>query len=62
MMIKFNPLEHPVCFSKPKRFHASSAWHQHIPFAMALISMSKPEILLSWALIMAIHTVPFVRP
>jgi len=39
---RFNPLAHPVCLMLPKKV-ASSAWHEHIPFGFALISMLRPR-------------------
>jgi glycosyltransferase involved in cell wall biosynthesis len=38
-------MELPFYCSAPKRLTASSAWHQHIPFAMHLIEVLKPEII-----------------
>ena len=37
----FNPLEHPVCFELPHRL-THSQWHDHIPFAFAIVSLLKP--------------------
>ena len=37
-------MEFPLYCSAPRRLTASSAWHQHIPFAMYLIEVLKPEI------------------
>ncbi len=42
----FNPFDHPICFSTPRRMTlGTTAWHQHIPFAMALVDLAKPRIL-----------------
>ncbi len=38
-------MELPLFCSAPKRLTASSAWHQHIPFAMHLVEVLKPEII-----------------
>src|SRR5688572_4843456 len=40
----FNPLDHPVCFSAPCRL-APSAWTQHVPFAMTLVDLLRPRVL-----------------
>jgi glycosyltransferase involved in cell wall biosynthesis len=37
-------MEFPLYCSAPRRLTASSAWHQHIPFAMYLIEALKPGI------------------
>lgn len=41
----FNPLEHPVIFTAPRRLTPASAWHQHIPFAMYLVEMLRPQLI-----------------
>ena len=38
-----NPLDHPICFSPPERVTPLSAWHEHIPFAMFLVDLLRPE-------------------
>jgi GT2 family glycosyltransferase len=43
LMSPLNPLSHPVCVSQPLRM-APSAWTQHIPFAMFLIDVLRPNI------------------
>jgi O-antigen biosynthesis protein len=41
-----NPLDHPICLASPKRLTATvTAWEQHIPFAMFLISALKPSMI-----------------
>lgn len=37
----FNPLEHPICLDFP-HWLAPSAWTEHIPFGMYLVSVVKP--------------------
>jgi glycosyltransferase involved in cell wall biosynthesis len=37
-----NPLYHPICFAKPK-WLTSSAWREHIPFALFLIDILQPR-------------------
>jgi O-antigen biosynthesis protein len=41
--VKFNPLKHPVCLDYPV-WHEQSAWTEHIPFAMYLISALRPRV------------------
>ena len=43
-MKKFNPLDHPICFSYPLRVVPSS-WIEHVPFAMFLVDAVKPKLL-----------------
>src|SRR6266403_4810506 len=38
-----NPLDHPICLTSPKRVTRLSAWHEHIPFAMFLVDLLRPE-------------------
>ncbi|MHB8138584.1 MAG: class I SAM-dependent methyltransferase [Smithellaceae bacterium] len=44
-MHKFNPLDHPICLSVPLREVPFLSWHQHIPFAMLLVDILRPKIL-----------------
>jgi len=44
-MLKLNPLNHPVCLETPYRLTSASAWHEHIPFAMWLIDVLRPKII-----------------
>jgi GT2 family glycosyltransferase len=44
-MYNFNILEHPICFSSPRRTVPFSCWRQHIPFAMLLVDILKPRTL-----------------
>ncbi len=39
-----NPLDHPICFSTPER-SCISAWREHVPFAMFLVDVLKPRVL-----------------
>lgn len=43
-MTKFNPLEHPICFSRPLRL-AATAQLAHVPFAMFLVDLLRPKVL-----------------
>lgn len=43
--VRFNPLDFPICTKTPLRFNVLSAWMGHVPFAMALMEMVKPRIL-----------------
>jgi len=40
-----NPLEHPICFANPRRLTPHSAWHEHIPFAMFLVDVLRPRVI-----------------
>ena len=40
----FNPLEWPVCLELPGKMSAI-AWQEHIPFAMTLMHLTKPQVL-----------------
>jgi hypothetical protein len=40
----FNPLDYPISLSYPNRL-VSSAWIEHVPFAMTVIEMTKPKLL-----------------
>lgn len=42
---RFRPLEHHLSFSMPDRLTDVANWHQHIPFAMALVSVLRPRVL-----------------
>ncbi len=44
-MHDFNILEHPICFSLPRRTVPLPAWRQHVPFAMLLVDILKPRTL-----------------
>lgn len=41
----FNPLDHPICFVKPLRLVPPGPWVEHIPFAMLLVELIKPKLL-----------------
>jgi tetratricopeptide (TPR) repeat protein len=41
----FNPLEHQICLSAPKRLTYLSTWIGHIPFAMTIVDILKPKLL-----------------
>jgi glycosyltransferase involved in cell wall biosynthesis len=44
-MFKLNPLEHPICLEMPHRLSTITSWHGHIPFAMFLVDVVKPGII-----------------
>ena len=44
MHVSLNPLNHPVLFSSPRRLMPFSAWHEHIPFAMFLVDVLRPNL------------------
>jgi hypothetical protein len=41
----FNPLDHPICLSAPRRLTAVKSWHGHLPFGMALVDLLRPNVL-----------------
>ena len=40
-----NPLDHPICLASPKRLTSVRSWHEHIPFAMFLVDLLRPSVL-----------------
>lgn len=40
-----SPLAHPVCLSLPRRLSWVASWHEHIPFAMFLVDLVRPRVL-----------------
>lgn len=40
-----NPLDHPICLAAPRRLTATESWHEHIPFAMFLVDLLRPSVL-----------------
>ena len=44
MTAVFDPLKHPIMFLAPRRITANSAWLEHIPFAMLLVDVLRPEV------------------
>jgi uncharacterized coiled-coil protein SlyX len=43
-MFVLNPLDYPVCLSRPLRLDNISAWVEHIPFGMFLIDILQPKV------------------
>jgi len=41
----FNPLEYPTCLKRPKRLTLRSEWLGHIPFAMCLVELLRPQVI-----------------
>lgn len=39
----FNPLDYPLALATPLRLTQTADWHQHIPFAFALVDMLRPR-------------------
>jgi hypothetical protein len=44
-MAKFNLLDHPITLTHPRRLHPLSAWAGHVPFAMFIVDVLRPEVL-----------------
>jgi cephalosporin hydroxylase len=40
----FNPFESRLLFTRPNRLHIKSAWNEHIPFAMMLVELQRPRV------------------
>lgn len=40
-----NPLAHPICLASPERLTPVRSWHEHIPFAMFLVDLLRPRVL-----------------
>ena len=38
-------LAHPICLAVPRRLTALRSWHEHIPFAMLLVDLLRPRVL-----------------
>ena len=43
--MKINPFDHPICLDEPQRLVIPDAWVQHIPFAMYLVDILKPRVI-----------------
>jgi glycosyltransferase involved in cell wall biosynthesis len=39
-----NPLDHPICLAHPNRLTSVVSWQEHIPFAMYLTDILRPEV------------------
>lgn len=42
---EFNPFESKVLFNRPNRLHTDSAWVEHVPFAMLLVELQRPRVI-----------------
>ena len=40
----FNPLDFPLALAQPRRLTDVTSWHEHIPFAFALMDMFRPSV------------------
>jgi len=45
VLAALNPLDHPVCLSPPRRLSVVTSWHEHLPFAMFLVDLARPSVL-----------------
>ena len=41
----FNPLDHPICFTRPLWLYHLPGWVEHVPFGMLMIDLARPKIL-----------------
>lgn len=42
VLAALNPLSHPVCLSTPRYLSWVPSWHEHLPFAMLLVDLTRP--------------------
>jgi glycosyltransferase involved in cell wall biosynthesis len=42
--IPFDSLDYPACFDMPHRLTNVRSWHEHIPFAFAIMQMLRPKV------------------
>jgi len=40
----FNPLDYPACLQHPRHLTDVWSWHEHVPFAFALVQMLQPKV------------------
>ena len=45
MAFRLDLINHPICFATPRRLTPYSTWHEHIPFAMFLVDILKPNMI-----------------
>ncbi|HET6931865.1 MAG TPA: class I SAM-dependent methyltransferase [Candidatus Acidoferrum sp.] len=45
MCAEFNPLDWQLLYRFPERMHKKSSWTEHVPFAMALVEMLHPRVI-----------------
>src|SRR5262245_11062796 len=43
--MSLNLVDHPIVFSIPRRLTPLSFWHEHIPFAMFLVELLRPRVI-----------------
>jgi hypothetical protein len=43
-MANINPLDHPIALIHPRRLHPMTAWAGHVPFAMFIVDVLRPEL------------------
>ena len=44
-MSRFNPLDHPICFSHPLNVALEVDWISHAPFGMVLVDLVRPRVI-----------------
>ena len=45
MNAEFNPLASSLLFTRPLRLHTGSAWIEHTPFALLLVELARPRVI-----------------
>jgi len=43
--MEFNPLQSELLFARPQRLHLKSAWNEHVPFALLLVELQRPCVI-----------------
>lgn len=41
----FNPLQSKLLFTQPDRLHLQSTWNEHVPFALLLVELQSPRVI-----------------
>jgi hypothetical protein len=42
---EFNPLQSKLLFTRPGRLHVQSTWNEHVPFALLLVELLQPRVI-----------------
>ena len=62
----FNPLKSKQLFAHPQRLHKESAWNEHVPFAMFLVELQSPHLVVElgthWGVSSAVSARPSRKP
>ena len=61
MADSFNPLDFEQLVAHPKRLHKLSAWNEHVPFAMFLVELQRPHIIVELGTHWGVSYLPFCQ-